>query len=266
MIYRIFSPIAFLSDVVEHYWYANAEMTEPAIQHYATPLLQGLTFNFKKQQEQHAYGGEILKLDKQVYLFGQPVGYREATTNEKGIDIIGVKLKPLGISKITGINMEYIANRIIAAEDIWGNELELLCDEMQSAPSLEQTLSVLEKFLIDKYISTTLHYRVDHVQNAVSLITQSKGTINIKTLQDQTNTSRKTLERAFSNYLGVAPKLYSRIVRFNAIKEMMDGKDIIENLTPLALDFGFYDSSHFAAEFKCFSGLNPTVYLKQKTN
>lgn len=265
MIYRIFSPISFLSDVVEHYWYAKAEMTEPAIQHYATPLLQGLTFNFKKQQEQHAFDGEILQLDKQVYLFGQPIGYRQVTTNEKGIDIIGVKFRPLGISKITGINMEYIANRIIAAEDIWGNELELLCDEMQSAPSVEQNLSILEKFLIDKYISTSLHYRVDHAQNAVSLITDSKGTINIKSIQDQTNTSRKTLERAFAHYLGVSPKLYSRIVRFNAVKEILDGNNINKNLTSLALDFGFYDSSHFAAEFKYFSELSPSAYLKQNS-
>ncbi|CAL1518735.1 helix-turn-helix domain-containing protein [Chitinophaga sp. MM2321] len=259
MIYRIFSPVTILADVVEHYWYAKAEMTGAAIQHYATPLLQGLTFNFKKQQEQHAYGGEILQLDKQVYLFGQPVGYREGTTNEKGIDIIGVKFKPLGISKITGINMEYIANRIIAAEDIWGNELELLCDEMQSAPSLEKTLSVLEKFLIDKYTCTSLHYRVDNVQNAVSLITNSKGSMSIKDLQNQTNTSRKTLERAFLSYLGIAPKLYSRIVRFNAVKEMIDRNET-KNLTSLALDFGFYDNSHFAAEFKYFSGFKPTAY------
>lgn len=263
MIYRIFKPVIFLSDVVEHYWYAKVELTESVIQHYTTPLLQGLTFNFKKQPEQHAYSGKILQLDKQAYLFGQSVCPRIVTTNEQGIDILGVKFKPLGISRITGINMECIADRIIAAEDIWGNELELLCDEMQSAPSLEETLAVLEKFLLQKYRSTSLHYRVSHAQNAVSLITNSNGKLHIKVLQDQTNTSRKTLERAFTHYLGVAPKLYSRIVRFNAVKEIMDTKDVSDNLTSLALDFGFYDSSHFAAEFKYFSGFTPVSYLKQ---
>jgi len=264
MIYRIFNPVPLLSDVVEHYWYTQIELTESAIQHYATPLLQGLTFNFKKQREQHAYDSDVLQLDKQVYLFGQPICPRVVTTNEKGVDILGVKFKPLGISKITGVHMENIANRIIAADDIWGRELELLCDEMQSAPSLELTLSVLEKFLINKYTNTALHYRVDHVQNALSLITRSNGAIDIKTLQNQTNTSRKTLERAFAHHLGISPKCYSRIVRFNAVKDMMDQLDRIENLTPLALDFGFYDSSHFIAEFKCFSGLTPTVYLNNK--
>lgn len=157
--------------------------------------------------------------------------------------------------------MEHIADRIIAADDIWGRELDLLCDEMQSEASLELTLTVLERFLINKYIATSLNYRVADAQNAVALITNSRGAMDVKTLQNQTNTSRKTLERAFTHYLGVSPKFYSRIVRYNAVKEKIDQLGKMENLTPLALDFGFYDSSHFIAEFKCFSGLTPTTYL-----
>jgi AraC-like DNA-binding protein len=262
MIYRVFQPIPFLTDVVEHYWYAKLALTESAIQHYPTPLMQGLAFNFRKQSEEHSYNGQKLTLHKEAYLFGQPTCPRIITTNEHGIDILGVKFKPLGITKITGINMECMADQIIPAEDIWGNELKLLCDAMQSAPSLEQTLSVLEKFLTNKYLNTSLHYRVKNAENAITLITSSNGTMDIKTLQSKTNTSRKTLERTFEHYLGISPKLYSRIVRFNAVKEMMDRMPIMENLTPLALDFGFYDGSHFSAEFKYFSGITPSVYLK----
>jgi AraC-like DNA-binding protein len=262
MIYRIFHPVPVLADVVEHYWYAQLTLDQSAIQHYPTPLMQGLAFNFRKQSEEHSYGGQTQILHKEAYLFGQPTCPRVITTNERGIDILGVKFKPLGITKITGINMECMADQIIAAEDIWGNELELLCDEMQSAPSLEQTLSVLEKFLISKYLSTSLHYRVENAENAITLITGTNGTIDVKTLQSKTNTSRKTLERTFEHYLGISPKLYSRIVRFNAVKEAMDRKPEIANLTPLAHDFGFYDSSHFAAEFKRFSGTTPSAYLK----
>lgn len=100
-----------------------------------------------------------------------------------------------------------------------------------------------------------------NAENAITLITSSNGTMDIKTLQSKTNTSRKTLEWTFEHYLGISPK-HSRIVRFNAVKEVMDRMPIMENLTPLALDLGFYDSSHFAAEFKCFSGITPPAYLK----
>lgn len=263
MIYRIFHPVPVLSDVIEHYWYSKVELNGSLVQHYATPLLQGLTFNFRKLKEQHTYNGKVQELDKQAYIFGQSVSSRIVSTHENGIDIIGVKFKPLGISKITGINMEHLADQIIAAEDIWGNELELLCDAMQSAATLEQTLSVLEDFLIDKYLRTNLHYRVDDAKHALQLINESKGPIAIKTLQEQTNTSRKTLERAFIHYLGIHPKLYTRIVRFNTAKELLDSTDMT-NTTPLALDCGFYDSSHFISEFKTFAGVTPTAYLKNR--
>ncbi|GGC49172.1 hypothetical protein GCM10011386_46810 [Parapedobacter defluvii] len=64
------------------------------------------------------------------------------------------------------------------------------------------------------------------------------------------------------NYLGVHPKIYTRIVRFNAIKNILDHAAFDGNLTTLALDFGFYDSSHFIADFKAFSGVTPHNYLK----
>lgn len=262
MIYRIFHPVPALSDIVEYYWYSKIDLKASVIQHYATPLLQGLVFNFQKQPEQHTYNDRTITLDKTVYFFGQPVSPRIVNTHEQGVDILGVKFRPLGITKLTGINMGQLADEIVNAEGIWGNELESLCDQMQSASSLEKTIDVLETFLLKKYLQTTLHYRVDSAQNALKLITGSQGNIDVKTLQEQTNTSRKTLERAFMNYLGIHPKTYTRIVRFNAVKTILDQMPTDSNLTPIALDYGFYDSSHFISEFKAFAGVTPHTYLK----
>ncbi|GAB3348052.1 hypothetical protein GCM10027566_03060 [Arachidicoccus ginsenosidivorans] len=96
------------------------------------------------------------------------------------------------------------------------------------------------------------------------MITHTHGNIDIKTLQAEINTSRKTLERAFAHYLGVHPKLYARIVRFNAVKSRLDTNNTSEPLTSAALDYGFYDSSHFTSEFKKFSGVTPKSYLKAR--
>jgi AraC-like DNA-binding protein len=261
MIYRVFSPSPALSEIVSHFWYSKVDLSGAILQYYPTPLLQGLVFNFRRLEEHHAYNNKVVTLDKQAYLFGQPISPRETTTHKEGIDIIGASFKPLGITKVTGINMEHMADQIIAAEDIWGRELEWLCDEMQSAGCLEGIIRVLETFLLDKYTHTRLHYRVDHVGHALSLIEHSHGIVSIKDLQYQTSTSRKTLERAFLNYVGLKPKLYSQIVRYNAAKERIDKMLINQNIAELAYDTGYYDGSHFAAEFKRFSGVTPREYI-----
>lgn len=269
MIYRILHPVPALSDIVEYYWYAKIDLTQSVEQFYATPLLEGLAFNFNKRAERHSYHDRVHTLDKTAYLFGQPTTPRVVATDEKGIDIIGVKFKPLGIPRLTGIKMQYIADAILPLEDIWPRDIESLCDAMQSASSFEKALIILENFLLDQFNNTRLHYRADTAANAVRLMMRTRGNIHIKQLQFQTNTTRKTLERAFFEYIGLHPKLYTRILRFNAAKDIMDqevargtASSCCLSGTSLAIDHGFYDSSHFSAEFKRFAGCTPQAYLK----
>jgi len=250
---------------VEHYWYVSSQSGElPDQQYFYTPLLQALAFSFQKQEEHYVLPDKTFTLNKTAYLFGQGTGPRTATSN--AVDYLGVKFRPLGIARITGINMAHLTDQIIDMEDIWGNELESLLDEMQSSPDIEGTINVLEGFLIKKYLAVPVNHKINSVQNALMLINQTQGNLNVKTIQQQTNTSRKTLERAFIHNLGIHPKLYSRIVRFNAVKNKLDRINKDESLTSIGLDFGFYDSSHFTSEFKFFSGLTPLHYLKKIDN
>lgn len=263
MIYKLYKPIPALAEIVEYYWYSKIEIDGIVVRHHPTSLLQGLAFNFNKHEENHVYNGKVLKLYKQAYLFGQPT-CSHIISNGSGVDILGVKFKPLGIAKVTGINMEHLADCIISAESIWGRELDILCDEMQSATNLEGSISVLEKFLLRKSTQVKLHHRVNNVENALALIKYSNGAINTQSLQYKTNTSRKTLERAFINFVGITPKLYSKITRFNAVKHFLDQETRCQNLSGLAYDLGYSDGSHLSAEFKRFSTISPGEYLKRR--
>lgn len=262
MIYKFYKPIPALSEIVEHYWYSKIETKEVLVSNHPTPLLQGLAFNFNKHVEYHEYHKERIQLYKKAYFFGQPTCGRTIISDEKGVDILGVKFKPLGIVKLTGINMEHMADNVISADDIWSNELESLSDEMQSVSSVEGSISVLENFLFRKYVQRKLHIRMKTIEQALLLIESSKGVINIRDLQYKSNTSRKTLERAFMNHLGVNPKLYSRIVRFNAAKKQIDKSFKNQNFYELAYDLDYCDGAHFSAEFKRFSNMTPTEYLQ----
>lgn len=261
MIYRIFSPSPALSDIIEHYWYSETTLAGSMTQSFPTPLLQALVFNFNKHVEHHKYHNQAVSLYKQAYIFGQPTCPRIINTDDKGIEILGVKFKPLGIVKLTGINMEHIADYIISAEDIWGAHFNSLCDEMQSANSIEGAIITLEHFLLKKYKQVRLHYRVEYAHHALSIIDRTNGTISINELQNLSNTSRKTLERTFLHYLGLNPKLYSQIIRFNTAKSLINNLNSID-ISDLGHELDYYDHSHFSAEFKRFSNFTPREYIK----
>lgn len=264
MILKTYHASPALADIVDYYWHSKIKTNESLIQHHPTPLLQGLAFNFSKLEEKHAFNGKTIDLYKKAYFFGQPTCPRVVTTHSKGFDIFCVKFRPLGIAKLTGINMEHMADSFIAAEDIWGSEFEHLCDEMQSASSIENTIQVLEKFLIKKYLQIHQPYQSTIASNALKLIEKSHGNILIKDIQYQTNTTKKSLERFFNQHLGLSPKLYSQIVQFNSAKNIIENLKANQKVFKVGFDLGYYNNSHFAAQFKRFSGVTPKQYLKDK--
>ena len=98
---------------------------------------------------------------------------------------------------------------------------------------------------------------------AVNRIQNDPGGLTIKKIADKTGYSSKHLIRLFSDHVGVTPKSFLRIIRFQkAIREIEAGQRI--NWAGLASDCGFYDQAHFIRNFKAFSGFTPLEYVRQR--
>ncbi len=70
--------------------------------------------------------------------------------------------------------------------------------------------------------------------------------------------------RLFAEEVGLTPKLYGRIVRFQEVLRVIDsGKRV--SWARLAAASGYYDQAHFINDFRAFSGMNPTAYLGLRT-
>lgn len=262
MLYRIYTPTPELANIIDCYWHAPIEANSNSTQQYNTPLFESLVFNFTKLKEFHQYEGKTTCIHKSAYFFGQTKSYTVISgTHEKGGYIIGVKFKPLGLAKVTGINMAHLTGRVVDAEDIWGNKLEWLCEAMQESNSIEAAIIVLEQFLKEQCKAVYLNPRINSVAQAIAMMKAHNGNVSCKMLQDLTNTGRKTLERAFINFHGMHPKTYIRIIRFNLAKQRMGDRHHI-NLTEIAHHLGYFDQSHFIKDFTKFSGQTPTGYLK----
>ncbi len=73
--------------------------------------------------------------------------------------------------------------------------------------------------------------------------------------------SLRQFERQFQLDVGVGPKLYARIARFqHAVQQLTDST---RTLAELAADLGYSDQSHMSHEFRRFSGLSPAAYARQ---
>ena len=74
------------------------------------------------------------------------------------------------------------------------------------------------------------------------------------------NIGYKKLERVFNQKLGVSPKTYACIVRFNQAI-VMKHRYPEYNLTEIAYASGYFDQMHFIREMKRFSDTTPGKYF-----
>ena len=78
-------------------------------------------------------------------------------------------------------------------------------------------------------------------------------------MADQAGVSRQYLTRVFREDVGVSPKLYCRLSRFQAaLKLARKGEQV--NWADLAIGAGYTDQSHMIAEFREFSGMTPGTF------
>jgi transcriptional regulator GlxA family with amidase domain len=87
----------------------------------------------------------------------------------------------------------------------------------------------------------------------------TRGRKRIDSLVADLNVSSRRLERSFLTHVGMSPKLFSRLVRFDrAVRDLAARGE-----TPwsqFALAHGYSDQAHFINEFKEFAGVTPVEF------
>ena len=72
--------------------------------------------------------------------------------------------------------------------------------------------------------------------------------------------SERTVSERFRRQVGVTPKIFDRIGRFQRVVQRLHRADDRVEWARLAVECGFYDQAHFSHEFRAFSGISATEY------
>jgi len=86
-------------------------------------------------------------------------------------------------------------------------------------------------------------------------------TLALSQLPEQVHFTLRTLQRKFAQVIGLSPKRFTRIARFNALKNRL----ILapeQNLTEVAHDFQYFDQAHFIRDFRQIMGQTPSVFVE----
>lgn len=154
-----------------------------------------------------------------------------------------------------------LKDTVVDAELVLDRELLTVREELRNEPDVPKKLSLLERRMTRMYRSRLREN--PFVEHMVSHIVADPTHARLSELVREVGYSHKHLISIFRNHVGVTPKEFSRVMRFQkAIEEIERLGDI--NWSALALECGFYDQSHFIADFRTFCGSTPTEYLRQR--
>ena len=162
--------------------------------------------------------------------------------------------------------MNELTDSVVMADLVFGRRILDLRERLISARSPQEMFQLVELFLLnmagDKLYENT---KSNCVKYAVASMLRQPTLFNFKKLGEQIGYSQKHFIDLFKGQVGVPPKQYLKIARFQkAIKTIEKNQPI--QWSGIAMDSGFYDQAHFINDFKAFSGFTPNEYIKRKAS
>jgi AraC-like DNA-binding protein len=192
-----------------------------------------------------------------------------------------IVLQPGALFRLTGIPSYELTNTFIDAEAVWGKDIREAHEQMSNTDDVYESILVAEAFLekIIRKSKRDLH-GIDRVSQLIlgqsSTISkdysasqafrglqvyQTNNLISMDYLANQACLSPRQFHRKFTERMGVNPKVYDRIVRFEKAFRMKNACPDLDWLT-IALHTGYYDYQHLVKDYKDFTKLTPAGFYE----
>jgi len=159
------------------------------------------------------------------------------------------------------VPMNEMADRVVDADLLWANDFALLREQLLGIKEIIRKFETVEDFLLGGFQGRQVSNPA--VQYALTEIIRQPDQISFARLNRNIGYSQKHFIDMFKRQVGIAPKAYLKIIRFQkAIGEIETRQEV--NWTNISQDCGFYDQAHFINDFKYFSGFTPAEYVRRK--
>ena len=166
-----------------------------------------------------------------------------------------VRFTPNSLENISGISAKELIKEEVIIEDTKSLEYALAGQIFQHKDFYKQ-IEIFCRYYVSKFTDYSSNKLIDHL---IQEINNAHGQISVEDLSQNVHYSYSYIYNQFYNHVGISPKLYCRIARFQYVMHYMllQKKEIMI----CGEDLGSYDQSHFYKEFKTFAGKTPIEFI-----
>ena len=165
---------------------------------------------------------------------------------------LSIRFHPWGAYHFFGIPVRELADTMVSPETLWNRSARDLEERLLEAPDDRSRVRQVERFLL----SRLRRQRKEGVEPLVRAIWRDSDRFNVTRFCRQIGWGERRLERTFAAALGIPPKSFGRLSRFQSACRRLRQPGAA-SLTEIAHACGYYDQAHFIADFRAYLGITP---------
>ncbi len=218
-----------------------------------------IVFDFSDPTQILRYGQKAVEQSPLAVVVG-PQTYRRYEMQLRGaLDTFVIGFQPDGIYRLFSVPTNELTDFDCEAHSVLGGAITRLGERLGNATSFAERVRVVEEALLPRALQAS---RADGISAAAHAIILAGGGRGIPALAAKAGLSVRQFERRFVRQVGMRPKLFARIVRFEATLEYK-ARFGRRSWTNVAHRFGYYDQMHMVHDFAEFTGGTPSETLNQ---
>lgn len=171
-----------------------------------------------------------------------------------GIDIVGVRFQPGGLASFTRLPQHELRDALVEPHALFGAAADRLEAALSEDGDPDRRAALLDAFLLRHRRSVPRPY--------VRLATLVANAPSVARAATVAGLSLRTLERAFAEGVGLPPRFYRRVARFDRfVRGVL--VDPGRGLGDVALAVGYHDQSHLVRDVTALAGCSPSELTRE---
>jgi AraC-like DNA-binding protein len=205
---------------------------------------------------------DILKSGSDCMYCGLLTSNKGSAVFKGHVKLLSIHFKPTGLFWLFGISPARITDSFGAAYDLLSPPVIRLHEQLQEAKNNAEIFQLANNYLQATLQAHNYKQAAPCLLKVTEFLFSQHNKYSVRQLAYSANMTLKTFERKFLEQVGVYPKLYERIRRFNTALNLKKAHPKA-SWTMICFLSGYYDQNHFIKEFIEFTGMSPLNFYKK---
>jgi AraC-like DNA-binding protein len=174
---------------------------------------------------------------------------------DQQVRVLGAHFRPGGAFPFLRLPADELHCEQVSLSDVWGGFAREIRERILTATSVSAHFDLLEAALLTRLARPLERHRA--VEYALREFCGGERSV-ARVIEDTGLSARRFIE-VFKQQVGMPPKRYCRVRRFQKVIRTLPREGVID-WAAVALDNGYFDQAHLIRDFRAIAGLSPGGY------